>query len=65
MPFPSSRDTLLLQLSVVGDSVSSLRTELSELGGALIETERRRLAMKLRAIEAEHERLVESLKSTH
>lgn len=61
----SSRDTLLLQISVIGESVTSLRTELSELGGALIETERRRLARKLRAIEQEHARLFERLKPTH
>jgi hypothetical protein len=61
MPFHSSRDTLLLQLSIIGDSVSSLRAQLSEVGGALIETERRRLALKLRKIEREHQQLLESI----
>ncbi len=60
-----SRETLLLQLSVIGDSVTSLRATLSELGGALIETERRRLAMKLRKIEAEHQQILDRLKSEH
>ena len=65
MSFQASRDTLLLQLSVIGDSVTSLRTQVSELGGALIETERRRLLSKLRAIEAEHARILQRLTSQH
>jgi hypothetical protein len=61
MTFNSSRDTLLLQLFAIGDSVSELRAELRELGGALIEAEHKRLAGKLARIELEHARLVESL----
>ena len=61
MTFNSSRDTLLLQLFAIGDSVCQLRTELHELGGALIETERRRLLGKLAKIEHEHAKLVERL----
>ena len=62
MSFNSSRDTLLVQLSVIGESVSQLRTELVELGGALIEAEQKRLAAKLRAIEMRHAALVEALR---
>lgn len=60
-----SRETLLLQLSVIGESVTSLRATLSELGGALIESERRRLAMKLHKIELQHQQIVERLTSEH
>lgn len=63
MPFNSSRDTLLVQLSAIGESVSELRTELVELGGALIEAEQKRLASKLRAIEARHAALLEALRN--
>lgn len=56
---PRSRDTLLVQLFIVGESVSRLRTELIELGGALIEAERKRLAEKVAALEAEHAALVD------
>jgi hypothetical protein len=63
MSFNSSRDTLLVQLSVIGESVSQLRSELVELGGALIEAEQRRLTGKLRAIEARHAELLEALRS--
>lgn len=62
MSFNSSRDTLLVQLSAIGESVSELRTELVELGGALIEAEQKRLAGKLRAIEARHAALLEALR---
>jgi hypothetical protein len=61
MPYRSSRDTLLVQLFAIGDSVSKLRTELVELGGALIEAEHKRLAGKLQAIEAEHAQLVDAV----
>lgn len=61
MTYNSSRDTLLLQLFAIGDSVSRLRTELHELGGALIEAEHRRLAGKLARIEREHAELIEKL----
>lgn len=58
---PTSRDTLLVQLFVIGDSVARLRTELVELGGALIEAEQKRLRGKLAALETRHAELVEAL----
>lgn len=57
----SSRDTLLLQLSVIGDSVTRLRAEVTELGGALIEAERLRLLRKLDAIARTHQELVRAI----
>jgi uncharacterized membrane protein YgcG len=62
MPFNSSRDTLLVQLSAIGTSVSQLRAEIVELGGALIEAEKKRLSSKLHAIEARHAALVEAVR---
>ncbi len=56
---PRSRDTLLVQLFAIGNSVEELRTELTELGGALIEAERKRLAGRLSAIESQHAHLVD------
>ncbi len=56
---PRSRDTLLVQLFAIGHSVQELRAELVELGGALIEAERKRLAGKLSAIEIQHAQLVD------
>ena len=56
---PRSRDTLLVQLFAIGASVEQLRTELTELGGALVEAERKRLAGKLSAIESRHAQLVD------
>ena len=61
MPFNSSRDTLLLQLFAIGTSVSEIRAELHELGGALIEAEHRRLTSKLAKIEHEHAQLIEKV----
>jgi len=59
MSHSRSRDTLLVQLFAIGDSVSELRAELVELGGALIETERKRLASKLNTIADQHAELVD------
>ena len=65
MPFDASRDSLLLQLSVIGESVTSLRAQVVELGGALIEAERRRLVGEIRKIEVEHARIVQKLITDH
>lgn len=62
MSYHSSRDTLLLQLVAIGTSVSELRAQLHELGGALIEAEHRRLNGKLARIEREHAHLLETLR---
>ena len=61
MPFDASRDTLLVKLFAIGESVTALRAEMVELGGALIDTERRRLNHKLRTLEARHAALVEAV----
>lgn len=61
MPFNASRDTLLVQLFAIGESVTALRTQMVELGGALFEAERRRLSRQLRAVEAQHAALLEAL----
>ena len=58
---PRSRDTLLVQLFAIGTSVDQLRTELVELGGALIEAEHKRLTRKLNAIETRHAELVDTV----
>ena len=59
MPFNASRDTLLVQLFAIGESVSKLRAEIVEFGGALIEAEQKRLSAKLRTLELQHAELVE------
>jgi uncharacterized membrane protein YgcG len=64
MPFNASRDTLLVQLFAIGDSVSQLRAEIVELGGALIEAEQKRLSSKLAALEAQHAALIEVVHNT-
>lgn len=61
MPFNASRDTLLVQLFAIGESVNKLRAEIVEFGGALIEAEHKRLNAKLRAIETRHAALVEKV----
>lgn len=61
MPFNASRDTLLVQLFAIGESVSKLRAQIVEFGGALIEVEQKRLHAKLQAIEAQHAALVEQV----
>ena len=61
MPFNASRDTLLVQLFAIGESVTALRAQMVELGGALVEAERRRLSGQLRAVEARHAALLEAL----
>jgi hypothetical protein len=61
MPFNASRDTLLLQLFAIGETVNKLRAEIVEYGGALIEAEQKRLHAKLQLLEAHHAALVEKV----